>query len=332
MKTNIKLDTTKHNNFNPIISIVVPIYNVEQYLVRCIESLINQTYAFIEIILVNDESPDNSASICEEYAKKDSRIQVIHKINGGLSDARNVGMKNSNGQYILFVDSDDYIELNTCERFINEISNKTPDLVVGNANRIEKNRTLLMKHTCVTKGEMITGGEYLKQELRNRTMHMAAWLTLYNTKFLKENNLEFKVGLLHEDEQFSPRVFLKAKKVIGTDIIFYNYIIRENSITTSNNLVRNAEDISKTCYELEAIIDNIEDRELKYLMRDNLVNKLLNIFQVAKLYKSKNTINIINKKFLWKMAYSSRNKLRVLLFIGTPNGYYWLNRLIKKIR
>lgn len=313
-----------------LISIVVPIYNVEKYLKRCIESLINQTYVFIEIILVNDESPDNSASICEEYAKKDSRIQVIHKINGGLSDARNAGMKNSNGQYILFVDSDDYIELDTCERFINEIGNKIPDLVVGNANRIEEGRNLLMKHTCLTKGEMITGEEYLKQELRSRTMHMAAWLTLYNTKFLKENNLEFKVGLLHEDEQFSPRVFLKAKKVIGTDVIFYNYIIRENSITTSNNLVRNAEDISKTCYELEAIIDNIEDRELKYLMRDNLVNKLLNIFQVAKLYKSKNTINIINKKFLWKMAYSLRNKLRVLLFIGTPNGYYWLNRLIKK--
>lgn len=312
-----------------LISIVVPIYNVEKYLKRCIESLINQTYVFIEIILVNDESPDNSASICEEYAKKDSRIQVIHKINGGLSDARNAGMKNSNGQYILFVDSDDYIELDTCERFINEIGNKIPDLVVGNANRIEEGRTLLMKHTCLTKGEMITGEEYLKQELRSRTMHMAAWLTLYNTKFLKKNNLEFKVGLLHEDEQFSPRVFLKAKKVIGTDIIFYNYIIRENSITMQKNLDKNAYHLFNTLKELSERYESIEDEELKSLLNESLLNKFLNMFQIAKMYK-KNSEYIINKNFIKNKALTNKNKIKEKLFLLSPKVYYFINYIAKE--
>lgn len=331
MKTNIELDAIKHNNFNPVISIVVPIYNVEQYLARCIESLINQTYKFIEIILVNDESPDNSVDICEQYVKKDSRIKLIHKKNGGLSDARNVGIKNATGEYILFVDSDDYIELSACEKFLEIVGDKEPELVVGNAVRIESKKEILMRHTCITGSEMITGEDYLKEELKNKSMHMAAWLTLYNRKFLQENNLEFKVGLLHEDEEFSPRVFLKAKKVIGTDLVFYKYIIRDNSITTSKNKIKNAEHIIKTCKELEVLFNDLEDPELKMLLNDNLVNKILNIFQVAKLYKKEN-FKLIDNEFIKNKPFTFRNKVRVKIFILNRKFYYHLNNSSKILK
>ena len=97
---------------NDLISVVIPVYRVEKYLERCVESVINQTYANLEIILIDDGSPDNSGNICDEYAKIDKRIKVIHKKNGGLSDARNVGIENSKGKYITFIDSDYYIEEN----------------------------------------------------------------------------------------------------------------------------------------------------------------------------------------------------------------------------
>ena len=105
-----------NNHDNSLISVIIPVYKVEKYLSKCVESIINQTYKNLEIILVNDGSPDNCGEICDEYAKKDSRIKVIHKENGGLSDARNAGIEIASGQYIAFVDSDDYIASNMYER------------------------------------------------------------------------------------------------------------------------------------------------------------------------------------------------------------------------
>lgn len=113
-----------------LFSIIVPIYKVEKYLHKCVNSLVNQTYKDIEIVLVDDGSPDNCPQICDEYAAKDKRINVIHKKNGGLSDARNVGLENCTGKYILFVDSDDYIELDACEKFTKIIGSKNQTLLL----------------------------------------------------------------------------------------------------------------------------------------------------------------------------------------------------------
>ena len=115
------------------ISIIVPVYNVELYLEKCIESIINQTYTNIEIILVDDGATDSSGNICDLYSKKDSRIKVIHKRNGGLSDARNVGIEKAVGQYLMFVDSDDYIDKTMCEKLYNALKKQKILL-----NRLEK--------------------------------------------------------------------------------------------------------------------------------------------------------------------------------------------------
>lgn len=312
----------------PRISIIVPVYNVEKFLDKCILSLINQTYRSIEIILVDDGSTDNCPKICDYYSKKDSRIKVIHKKNGGLSDARNAGLQLAIGEYILFVDSDDYIELDTCERFIEAMGNERPDIVVGNAIKKDGTKKTIMKHKYITKGTLITGEEYLKQELKSRTMYMAAWLNLYRRDFLLTNNLMFKDGLLHEDEHFTPRCFLKAKKVLGTDIIFYNYLIRDNSITKKKDLSLNGVHIIQTCYELAETYSKIEDKELRRLLYNNLVTKYLYGFQIGKLYK-KEYKNLIKKKFVWKHASSLRNFLKAILFITSKRAYYLINVVIK---
>lgn len=314
-----------------MISIIVPVYKVEEYLEKCIRSILDQTYRNIEVILVNDGSPDRCPDICDFYSNKYSQVKVIHKENGGLSEARNVGLDAAKGEYVLFVDSDDYIDLNTCELFIKEIGSTNPDIVVGNARRIKDKSVTEMKHKYITRGRIVTGEEYLKEELKSQTMYMPAWLNLYKRSFLQENNLKFKVGILHEDEQFTPRAFLKAKRVIGTDIVFYNYLIRNDSITMQKDLSRNAIHIIQTCYELDNIYKRVEDEELRVLLYDNLITKYLYAFQIGKLYKDEYR-ELIKKDFLNKEVYHKKTKWKVRLFCFNNKLYYKLNNLEKKMR
>lgn len=315
----------------PKITIIVPVYKVEKYLAKCVDSLIDQTYENIEILLVDDGSPDKCPEICDEYAQKDLRIKVIHKENGGLSDARNEGILHAQGEYILFVDSDDYIDMNSCEKFVQIIKDNEPDIVVGNAYRVDGERIYPMKHTLNTNGKIISGDEYLKEELRAQTMHMAAWLNLYKKSFLEKNDLKFKKNLLHEDEEFTPRTFLKAKSVVGTNIFFYNYLIRENSITTSKNKLKNAEHLMQTCKELEKQFQYIQDIELKRLLNNHLVNKFLSTFQLAKLYKKEHQ-NLVDKDFLKGKACTNKNKIRVALFLLNKKVYYYINYISKGVK
>lgn len=315
-----------------LISIIVPVYKVEEYLEKCLDGLINQTYKNIEIILVNDGSPDNSPQICDDYSKRDNRIKVIHKKNGGLSEARNTGLNQAQGEYVLFVDSDDYIDLDTCQRFFNQLAfnHIQPEIIVGNARRTEGEKTFPMSHQYNTKGICVTGKEYLKKELVSNTMYMAAVLNLYKREFLILNNLFFKVGVLHEDEQFTPRVFLKADLVQGTDIVFYNYLIREGSITTQKNNLNNAIHLISICKELDEIYKTIDDLELKALLRNDLVDKYLNIFQVTGLHKKKYS-HLIDKEFLKDKALTSRNKKRVMLWNFNKGLYFYTNKLYKQL-
>lgn len=311
------------------ISIIVPIYNVEKYLKKCVESLINQTYKNIEIILVDDESPDNCPILCEEYKKKDKRIKVIHKKNGGLSDARNKGLEETTGEYVLFVDSDDYIELDTCMKFTNILCNKNIDIIIGNAIKFNDNKKEYIKHTSEDLN-VVSGKEYLKKELSNNSMQMMAWLNLYRRNFLLDNSLFFKKGLLHEDEEFTPRAFLKAKKVLPTDIIFYNYIIRENSITTKRNQIKNLRHIYKICQNLDLIYSGLEDVQLKKLLKNDLFDKYLGKLQEIYLNDDKKIKEIsIDKKFLKDKAYSLKNKIRLFLLLLNTLLYFSIYKKLK---
>lgn len=206
-----------------LITIVVPIYNVEKYLEKCIKTLINQTYSNLEIILVNDGSPDNSLKICNQYLKEDNRIKIINKENGGLSDARNAGLKMARGEYICFIDSDDYIELDMIEKTKKKLLEEELDVVIfGLYNEV------------VDSNENIINQKKQSIDLVNFNSIISiigyAWNKLYKTSFLKEKNITFTKGLsLIEDVVFNEKVFLKNIKIGYINEPLYHYVSRNRS-------------------------------------------------------------------------------------------------------
>ena len=307
-----------------LFSIIVPVYNVEKYLHSCVDSLLNQTCSSIEIILVDDGSKDSSPSICDEYASAHERVTVIHKPNGGLSDARNTGLLAAKGEYVLFVDSDDTVAVDTIERFA-KFASSGYDVIVGDGEVI--GGTACFAHIG-GHGEY-TGESFLKQSLLNNAMPMAAVLNMYRREFLFDNDLSFKVGILHEDEHFTPRCMLKAGSVYNSGIVFYNYFIRSGSITQKRNLSKNARDLYETCIELAELYETLEDQQLKELLLDSLVEKYLNVFQVGKIYQYGK--DYIHKGFVFKHSYRLKTKLKALLFCFSCKLYYRINLAVKSL-
>lgn len=312
----------------PTFSIIVPIYKVEDYLERCVRSIVCQTYSNIEIILVDDGSPDSCPIMCDRYADTDQRIKVVHKKNGGLSDARNKGVKAAIGKYIMFVDSDDFINETACELLLPYVL-KDPDVIVTDGIVIGDTTTNLL-HYSVEKGIIYQGKAYVKECVSKGNLPMAAWLNVFSRDYLIREQLTFKTGILHEDEQFTPRALLSAKSIIYTGEAYYNYIIRDNSITTKKDKRKNARDFYSTCIELSALYERLDDTQLKEKLLDLLVCKYLSLFQSAKLYQYGK--NYIHKSFVLCNAYTAKTKLKAILFIISPMIYWHINNGIKAMR
>lgn len=203
-----------------LVSVVVPVYKVGQYLERCVKSICEQTYQELEIILVNDGSPDRCGEMCEELAQKDNRIQVLHKQNGGLSDARNAGVKLATGKYLLFVDSDDYIAKDLVEKTVTEAEKMACDMVLFDyycvENGIEEVRT-----TQIPGGKVIS----LEKEHQLLLAPPAAWAKLFNREFYVKADCPFPKGLYFEDLATTPIFFLKAERISYLKEPLYYYII-----------------------------------------------------------------------------------------------------------
>ena len=195
------------------ISIIVPIYNVEKYLVDCIESIINQTYKDLEIILVDDGSKDNCGEIADDYAQKDSRIKVIHKENGGLSDARNKGMEIATGEYLMFADSDDFLMSNACEVLVKEIEDKSADYVIGNYINCYEDGKLWERPVFNTekfKAFKLDIKDYFDSFF---IMNSGIWNKIFRREFIEKLGLKFEIGLPAEDAIFTTYCFIKAQSV-----------------------------------------------------------------------------------------------------------------------
>ena len=217
----------------PCISVIVPVYKVEPYLRKCVDSIINQTYTNLEIILVDDGSPDNCGAICDEYAAKDSRIKVIHKKNGGLSDARNAGMEIMTGEYVAFVDSDDWIEPQMYQRLYELIEFYHADMAFGGvADDVLQDDTV---HTVKTSNYGDTPLEEDKISAMRRYFHgsWAAWDKLYRAELF--DGIRYPVGEINEDEAIVLHLLDRCNRVCFTNEVFYHYIRRIDgtSITTS---------------------------------------------------------------------------------------------------
>lgn len=212
----------------PLISVIVPVYKVEEYIHQCVDSIVGQTYRNLEIILVDDGSPDSCPMICDEYAKKDSRIKVIHKENGGLSDARNAGMSICTGDYIAFVDSDDWIEPEMYFSMIAMMQEKNLDIVFCTVREIINGEKAGIRYEYYPDGTIIDAKEIQKLVLKDE-IAAAVWFRLCKRECLK--HVQFPVGRTYEDIAVVFWPFEDAKKPVGfINQPFYNYRINESGI------------------------------------------------------------------------------------------------------
>ena len=209
------------------ISLIIPVYNVEKYLARCLDSVINQTFKDLEIICINDGSEDNSLSILQEYSKKDERIRIINQQNAGLSAVRNVGIDVARGKYISFIDSDDWIDFDFCEKLYNSAEKHSADIAVAGIVRVNGRRK---KYFLRFKKETVSRNLQEKFELCDVPERSYVWNKLYRLDKLRESRLKFLEGRVFEDIIFTPQVLYSLDRLVTVPGTFYYYRKNPNSI------------------------------------------------------------------------------------------------------
>lgn len=223
---------------NKKVSIIVPVYNVEEYLSKCLDSIINQSYKNLEIICVDDGSTDKSGVICDEYAKKDSRIKVYHKTNEGVSSARNLALSASTGDYIGFVDSDDWIEPTMYETLVNAIESKQADIAVCSFSKVYNNKIDKIQNNQHIKEDILGISDILRYAFNPdnyRGFNIGIWNKLFTTKFLKLCQFEENL-LCGQDFVFFVEATLKSKSCVYIHNHLYNYYKRNDSNVRNQNL------------------------------------------------------------------------------------------------
>ena len=282
-------------------SIIVPVYNVERYIEKCLDSICNQTYSNYEVIIVNDGSEDQSESLIKKYTQ-DQRFKYYKKENGGLSDARNYGLTYITGEYLLFVDSDDYIEPNLLQKLNEIIAIKPYDVIRFGARPVDEKGNIL---SVFNKTEVKRNDKFhILKAIMSTPYIEPAWLYAYRTKFFKDNQFEYSKGKIHEDYGLTPLILDRALEIGWLDEIGYNYVQRENSIMRQvdyNKLVKRVGDFQ------EFYINH-----KKTIVPNNRSSKLiLGFCAEALIYKAKelkdqdrkNLINFIRKEHVIGQIY-----------------------------
>jgi glycosyltransferase involved in cell wall biosynthesis len=253
---------------NPKLSIIVPVYNVEHYIEKCINSILTQTFTTFELILVDDGSLDKSGEICDEYSKRDSRVKVIHKKNGGLAAARNTGITMAQGTYIGFVDSDDWIEPNMYKFLYESCVKNYADISIIGVREVDEEGICLNEYIP----DSINFGQILKRAY--------AWNKIFKKELFIKNELFFTAGRYYEDIELIPKLFVKSIKVNVVNQIGYNYLKRNTSITGSRD---------------EKILDNLwaYTQIKQYLIEKNMYLTYKEEFEKGVVYFKKYYINIL---------------------------------------
>lgn len=244
------------------ISVIVPVYNVQEYLVRCVKSIQNQTFGDMEIVLVDDGSTDLSGYMCDEMARYDGRIKVIHKKNGGLSDARNAGIDIARGEYFFFVDSDDWIDDDTLEVLYRIAIDEHADIVECSYRNIFMD---YVEDETANTGEMIIGDSIfaLKGQIAWKYFKSVAWNKLYHKKIFSDGK-RYPVGKYHEDEFFTHKAFCAAERLVYIDLAKYNYV-RERKGSITHKVTSK---ILDSCYALRERMDFVHERNMDEILID----------------------------------------------------------------
>lgn len=295
---------------NPLISVIVPIYNVEKYLARCVDSIVNQTYKNLEIILVDDGSPDSCPQMCDDYAKKDSRIKVVHKKNGGLSDARNAGMAVATGEYISFIDSDDYVSDDFFECLLDVINKENSDIAECSVvkfyedNRFDEFSDDLSVKTYDTQDAM-------SALIAENPFHQHVWNKLYKTELVKD--IPYAVGKLNEDEFWTYQVFGRANKVSKLNKTMYYYFQRNSSIMGVGYNIRRLDALEGKANRQKYIENNFP--ELSTQAKIDLYGSCMFAYQSVLKFMSgadkKNALELIRKyRKMYNLSFDEINTIK----------------------
>ncbi len=312
-----------------LLSIIVPVYNVENYLERCIDSLLDQgDFNDYEIILVDDGSKDSSGTICDSYAKNQDIIRVIHKVNGGLSSARNAGIKESKGKYIMFIDSDDYIKSNSLSMLFACIKAYSLDVLSFNYLYSYADGKKEINSVITIDQYPITGEDFLQKNLQNNTMQMIVVKNIYLSALILDNDVFFREGYVHEDEHWVPRALIKAQRIMQIPDVIYAYCIRESSISRNQkSKVKGANDLISNCFSLYDFVVQVHSRDLRCLLENNICTLTLSASYSGRLTERYKEIS----QFLSGLHVDKRNNLKRALFVSCPKFYYFLNSFIKRV-
>lgn len=274
-----------------IFSIIVPVHNIKEYLEACIESVIKQTFIDYEIILIDDGSTDGSGALCDEISCKYSRIKVIHQENQGLSAARNSGLSIAKGKYCIFLDSDDFLASDSLELLYKCIVDEHfPDVIVNRSMvYLSQSKELIecKYYFDKKKLESLTAAEAYRDVQKLRGIWLGAWLFSVKMEYLREYGLFFYPGILHEDEEWVPRMFLNAKKIAYNNEILYCYRIdRDGSITSTPYIKRELDKVRIIDILLEEFSKEGYSEDIREVVKLRVQGILFGTINRAYLYKS----------------------------------------------
>ena len=322
------------------LSIIVPVYKVEKQLEQCIRSILNQSFTNFELILVDDGSPDKCGEICDEYEKKDKRIKVIHKKNGGLSDARNAGLDIALGKYIGFVDSDDIIHPEMYERMYNFINKYNVDIVQCKFKKFKSiediNKLSNINNTNI---EYYTSKEAIMDMIDNNKINVNTWNKLYKRELFE--NERFPKGKIHEDEFLTYKLMYESNKIAYINEELYYYYQNDNGIMNGSNLIKRLDRIEAIEERSNFFLKN-GDKDLYNKSNTALffaLNKLYFIFKRnIQLRKEEQYINLLKDKItktasiLSDNVYLSKKNIQIVNLINKNkifiNIYYVQNWLL----
>lgn len=274
-----------------LISVIVPIYNVESYLDRCIRSIVNQTYKNLEIILIDDGSPDQCPDICDQWAQRDYRIKVIHKENGGLSDARNAGMKIMTGDYVSFIDSDDWISENMYEIMLYNMQTNNADICESGFKRTSEFNKY-EEQNSQGKCKAYAKEEALKALIQENIKPMV-WNKLYKRNLIEDN--WFRVGKCNEDEFWIYKILDNSKKIIQIDDILYYYFFRENSIINETYALKRLDGLEAR-YERMKYLEKYP--QVYRIAKQQLIFNCMYHYQKGLSYLKGNDLKVLKKKII----------------------------------
>ena len=328
------------------VSIVIPVYNVEKYIEECLESAINQTLNDIEIIVVNDGSTDNSLEKVKPYEKKYNNVRIINQTNKGLSGARNTGLRNATGEYIYFLDSDDYISLESMEYCYKKCKENDLDVLTfdaecfldeEDAGKID-NMDIISKENYerskIIESKVISGEDFYNYSINKKAYKQPVWLYVYKREFLIKENLYFYEGLIHEDELYTIQVLIKSDRVMYIPKTYFFRRIRFNSIMTSKVKKKNIDSLNIICSEIYSLYLQNKD-DLKEETNLNLIKKIREFYTIAlyRMYDSKidkKEIKVCKNELRNNINKSSGIKTLKLLFqFNFPRTYIQLYKKLK---